>query len=388
MLNWMLYNVKEMFRDKANLFFILVFPILMVAILGNMLSELDNPDTPIGTIKIAAYIENPQSSSGAAANEHMGLLAESMAVSSFVETLSEHEGIDIVKTSGAEAARTDVKSGTADAAMIFHSPLSLEVTEGTDVYRNRAVMLISQSFSREYSAFKAAALHDPKAFTEIMEMNSGAIPDMSGLAIDKDLGVSRTMIDYYAVTMVIMIAFMGGGIGGASSMFIMRQDGSLRRLSASPRSRSRLFMESVIGGLPQSIIQAGVIMLLSIAFLGAHYARTWQGNMLIFAFFIVLGLAVGAVFMLIGLFVKVNPYIPILAILWALLFISGTFSKDMFIEGFSEYLPMSIAQQAVFDFTVFGRYGQLLMVMAVSAAVFGISCVIGSALYKRKETMF
>jgi ABC-2 type transport system permease protein len=391
MLNWMLMTFKELFRDRSSLFFVIVFPVLMVAILGNMLSELDNPDTAIGQIRIATFAE--ESAAGDASpgsvslEKHMGQNAETAAVSSFTDTLADHDGIEIVKAQSAEAAREKTMAGDTDASIIFSSPLSIEVSEGGDLYKNRAVLLIAQSFAREYAAFRTAALHDPESFIQIMQDNKGEIPAASGLAEDKDLGVSRTMIDYYAVTMIVMIIFMGGGISGATSMFQMRQDGSLRRICASPRSRTRLFLESVIGALPQSVIQAGIIMILSTGFLGANYAASWQGNLLLFAFFVILGLAVGAVFMVIGLFVKVNPYIPILALMWALLFISGTFSKDMLIPGLSEYLPMNIVQQAVFDLTIFGRPEQLLLVMGMSAAVLTVACVIGSALYKRKEIM-
>jgi ABC-2 type transport system permease protein len=322
---------------------------------------------------------------GTGTEEHMGLLAEAAAVSSFIDGLADSDGIEMTMAASAEAARSEAGSDGADVAMVFTSPLSIEVTEGGDVYKNRAAMLIAQSFAREYAAFKTAALSSPEVFAELAR---DGIPAVTGLVEDKDLGVSRSMIDYYAVTMIIMIIFMGGGISGASTTFLSRQDGSLRRVTASPRSRTRLFLDSVIGTLPQSMIQAGIVMVLSTAFMGATYASTWQGNLLIFGFFVLLSLAVAAVFLLVGLFVRVNPYIPLLAILWALLFVSGTFSKDMYIEGFSEYLPMTIAQQAIFDFTVFGRPEQLLNVLGISAVILFIACVIGSVLYRRKEIMF
>ena len=421
MFDWMLYNLKDLLRDKSNWFFVMIFPILMVFILGNMLAELDNSDSPIGTIRIAVYIdealdmsviedelgfaitEMPEGISGISpeaapageflagfpdtvqAAEHMGRIAEAQAVSTFIEGLAESEGIEITRASGASSARSEAKNGDADAAMIFSAPLSIEVTEGENIYKNRAALLIAQSFARQYAAFKTAALHSPELFMEIM--NDG-IPAFSDMTENKDLGVNRTMIDYYAVTMIVMIIFMGGGIGGASTTFIARQDGSLRRMSASPRSRTRLFLESVIGVLPQNLIQAGIVMVLSTVFMGAHYANTWQGNLLLFAYFIVIGLAVASVFMLMGLFMKINPYIPIMAVLWAMLFMSGTFSKDINIAGVTEFMPMNIIQRAAFDLTVFGRSEQVLLVMGVSGALLIITCAIGSALYKRKETMF
>ena len=421
MFDWMLYNAKDLVRDRSNIFFVMIFPILMVFILGNMLAELDNADSPIGTINIAVYsdealdvttLENdlglaindwPEGASdigsgavvdeellagltgGMPVSEHMGKIAEAQAVSSFISGLAESEGIEITRSADAPSARAEAETGSADAAMIFRSPLSIEVTEGGNIYKNRAALLIAQSFARQYAAFKTAALHSPEIFTNLSQDGTAAFSDMTE---DKDLGVSRTMIDYYAVTMIVMIIFMGGGIGGASTTFLARQDGSLRRMSASPRSRARLFIESVIGALPINIIQAGIVMVLSTVFMGAHYANTWQDNLLLFVFFLVIGLTVSSVFMLAGLFMKINPYIPIMAVLWAMLFISGSFSKDIYIEGVTGFMPMNIIQRAAFDLTVFGRSEQVQLVMGVCAIIFAVACVIGSALYKRKETMF
>jgi ABC-2 type transport system permease protein len=212
--------------------------------------------------------------------------------------------------------------------------------------------------------------------------------DLSALVADKDLGVSRSMMDFYAVTMIVMIAFMGGGIGGAFTMYQARKDGLLRRMVCSPRSRTRLFLEAVVGVIPQNILQALIVMILSTVFLGVHYAKTWQENLLLFAFFIVVGMAVTAVFMLIGLFVRVNPYMPLMGGLWALLFMSGSFSKDMVIDGVSEYLPPNIIQRAAFDLTLFGRAEQMWTVMAVCGALLAFACALGVVIFRKKEIVF
>ena len=391
MFEWMLNNTRTLFPEKSSLFFSLIFPIMMVFVLGNMLSELDNPDTPIGTIRIAYCIEEEDpvkaeydeyEYESVAAN--MGRIAEATAVRAFTDALADNDNIETVKVSDLDAARAEVDSGRADAAMIFETPLRISIAEGKDIYKNRAVNLIAQSFARSYAAFKAAAIHNPAIYMEIAEKG---MSDFPGLTADKDLGVKRSMMDFYAVTMIVMIAFMGGGIGGASEMFFGRQNGSLRRATASTRSRARMFIETVLGVIPQNIMQTLIVMVPAALFLGAHYAKTWQENLLLFAFFILLGVAVSAVFMLIGLFVRSNPYMPIMALLWSLLFLSGTFSKDMSIKGFSEFLPMNIAQRAAFDLTMFGRPEQLLSMMGVCAIIILASCLLGSVLFKRKEIM-
>jgi ABC-2 type transport system permease protein len=469
MFDWMRLNLFDIIRDKSTLFFMVIFPIVMVFILGNMLSSLDNPDSPIGTIRIAVYTDEApvqatqgdgssvlqgggqgdealseaevsaiqgdgssvlpdggqggKAQSGAEVSATQGdgssvlpdggqggealsgagtfgpggvydaelieRFAEAQAVSSFGDGLADSDGVEIVKAETPETARAAATArdgeSLADTAMIFHTPLSIEITEGEDIYKNRATELIAQSFARQYAAVKTAAFHSPEFYAELTQ---NGMPAADGLVEDKDLGVSRTMMDYYAVTMIVMIIFMGGGIGGASQTYLSRQDGSLRRMTASPRSRARLFIESVIGALPQSVIQAGIVMALSTTLMGAHYAAAWQDNLLLFVYFIILSIAVTAVFMVVGLFVKINPYIPILVVMWALLFMAGTFNKESTIPGFTEYLPMNIAQRAAFDLTVFGRSDQVLLVMAVSGIVIVVTCAIGSLLYRRKETMF
>ncbi|MDR3364872.1 MAG: ABC transporter permease [Clostridiales Family XIII bacterium] len=373
MFEWMSCHTKNFVRDKSALFFSLIFPIVLVVLLGNMLAELDNPDTPVGTIGIAYSIETTEP-------------YETQAARAFVDSLAGNGGIALAEARDAGEARADAASGAADAAIIFESPLRIRIAEGGDLYKNRAVTMIAQGFAREYASFAAIASLAPERLEGLAA--AGLREDGLALIADKDLGVTRSMMDYYAVTMVVMIAFMGGGIGGASSTYFSRQDGSLRRVTASPRGRARLFLESVVGVLPQNILQVLIVMVPSALFLGAHYARAWQENLLLFAFFILLGTAVSAVFMLVGLFIRVNPFTPLMALLWCLLFLSGSFSKDIHIEGFSEYLPMSIAQRAAFDLTVFGRPGQLLLVMAACAAILAASCAIGSLVFRKKEVMF
>jgi len=359
MFEWIIRHVRELQREKSDMFFALVFPIAMVFILGNMLAELDNPDTSIGTIHIAYHYDT-----------------ETSAVRMFIDALAEHDGVTVSEAANAE------EMGDADAMMVFGSPLSISIAEGEDPYKNRAAMLMAQSFSQEYAAYAAVAGRSPEAFAELL---APGLTEFPSLTADKDLGVQRSMMDYYAVTMIVMIAFMGGGVGGAGDTFHARQNGALRRVSASPRGRARLFLESVVGLVPLNIMQTVMIMVPSVLFFGAHYAQAWHDNILLFAFFILLGLAVSSVFMLVGLFIRINPAMPIMAIMWSLLFLSGTFAREMTIEGFSEYLPMNIAQRAVFDLTLFGRYDQLLLAMGGCAVVLAVACAVGSALFRRKE---
>jgi hypothetical protein len=89
--------------------------------------------------------------------------------------------------------------------------------------------------------------------------------------------------------------------------------------------------------------------------------------------------------LLIGIFVRFNPTLLLMPIMWPMLFLCGTFSKDITIAGVSEYLPPTIIQQAAFDLTLFGQTSRAISVLLVSLVLIVISTVIGSVLFNKKE---
>jgi ABC-2 type transport system permease protein len=368
--------IRDYYRDATSLFFGLIFPLVMVAGLGNMLTNYDNPDARIDAIKIACYAET-------------GTTAAQTA-DVFTDALGKADGIEIAPAKSARDAERSVDDKEADVAMIFDGEMNVTVYEGDDSIKNRAAGMIAKGFARESAAYLAAysslGASDPNRIAAF-EKRLGALADEQG-ALTADMGHEgreQSMMDFYAVTMVIMICFMGSGIGGASSMFMMRREGLLRRLTVSPRRGGAIFLESVLGGIPGNLAQAAAVMVPATLFLGARYAADPAGNALLFAFFVLLGTTVMAAFMLLGVFMKVNPYLPVMAILWTMLFLSGSFARQMNIPGVSEYLPMNIANRAAFELTMFGRTDPLLTLMAVLAAILAASCLAGSLLMKRKE---
>jgi ABC-2 type transport system permease protein len=373
MLRIALQGIRDYYRDGSALFFGLIFPIVMVACLGNMLAGLDDPDAKIETIKAGYY-----------ANEDA-----KQAADTFVNALKEIDSMELTPEKSESAAGRSVETKKTDVAFIFADGPAIKVYEGGDSIKNRAALMTAKSFVRESAAYTAAfttlgktAPHNIAQLTEKLSAPAGG---QSGLIADKKHdGRTQTMMDFYAVTMVIMICFMGSGIGGASGMYLLRREKILDRLSVSPRRGETIYLGNVLGCVPGSLMQTAAVMLPSVLFLGARYASTPADNLLLFAFFTLLGTTVSAAFMLLGLIMKINPYLPVMAVLWTMLFISGSFSKEISIPGVTEYMPMNIMNRAAFDLTLFGRPGQILTVMAVLAVILAASCAAGSLFIKRK----
>ncbi|MDR0851041.1 MAG: ABC transporter permease [Clostridiales Family XIII bacterium] len=355
-------------RDKANLFFIVLFPSLLVFMLGNLLAFLDNPDEAINPMEIRYTIQTEN-------------VDEVAAIDAFLEAFSEIDQITFVEAEDFDAVKEAVRSENASAGILFTEPIGIEIFEGSDSIQNRAVKLIFKGYARQAGALTAIAQTAPERLPETVDaIFSGA----GGLLADHDLGYSRTMLDYYAVTMIVMIIFMGSTTGGAEDLFSERKNHTLARIIASPKNRTNIYIQKVIAQLPQNLMQTAIVMIVSIAVFHVHYADTFRGNLLLMLMLILAGMAVSALFMILGMILKFNPTAIIMPLAWVILFISGTFSKEVSISGFTEYSPAFLIQSAAFDLTVFGRDEKCLIVIVICVAVLILSTVAGALLFRRK----
>jgi ABC-2 type transport system permease protein len=403
-----LQGIRDYYRDGSALFFGLIFPIVMVASLGNLLADMDNPDYSIGEIKIGYYAQaDGESDSRTDGEANARTNGESdaqtddeansqtndettQAAAVFVNALGQIDGIKLIEEKSEAAAKKSVTNKDADVAMVFTGNTNVKVYEGGDNIKNRTASMIAKGFVRESAAYTAAyeavAAEDPQKIQGLTDRLAARTADGDALTTDRKFdGRTQSMLDFYAVTMIIMICFMGGGIGGASGMYFARREGLLRRIAASPRRSISIFFENIIVYVPVNIVQTLAIMLPATLLFGAHYAAAPADNILLFAFSVLLGTTVGAVCMLIGLFMKSNPYIPFMAVMWTLLFISGSFNKEILIPGVSEYLPMNIMNRAAFDLTLFGQSGPMLTLIVILAVILAASCLAGSLVIRRKE---
>jgi len=401
---------KEVLRDKASMFFVAVFPVLLVFILGTMLASLDNPDSVIKPMTVAYYVDSD--------NPEVKWTAEAI-----IGEFDDIDQVNFVASSNPALAKAQLETGELTALVIFKEPLSLEIHEGLSGIQNKAVYSIFTSIARIYGCLASVmsfelldglpSLSDGSAIDLLLLEQTiqqgtkpgttpgttpGIVSGTTGLSVpdisaafdgsrvqEKNYGVTRTMIDYYAITMIVMMFFMGSFFSGAMTLYQSRKDGTLKRILVSPQSRSSIYLQYAVSMVPINLFQIAIIMAVSSLLFGAHYAATWQLNLLLFAMLFAVSLACSCTSMILGMFIKFNPIILLMPVMWPMLFLCGTFSKEIFIPGVSDYLPPTIIQQAAFDITLFGSTSRGISVLLVSVALVLISTVIGAALFSKKD---
>ena len=194
------------------------------------------------------------------------------------------------------------------------------------------------------------------------------------------------MVDYYAITMMTMLSFTSIMLG-TSCLITERQDKTIRRLKIAPINQVKLFLSKIFGLLPQIILKISILMILSVLFFGANYASNLLDNLYLFLMFTVLTFAVILVGAVYGLFVNVNPMATIFPVLWIMMFISGTYSKEIFIDGITQAMPIYQIQEAAFDLAIFGNYDKANTVIAVCVIISAVLLVIGAVEFSRREEL-
>ncbi len=365
MLQIIIKEMKDFLREKTNLFFFLMFPTVLVFLLGNLLGSMDQAEEAVGEIKIHYLVDTDQE-------------IQSIVIEGFVKALEDEKNISFERTKDLETSKSLAGRDEITAVVEFiGEPMQINIYEGTNHIKNRTVGAIMTGFVQMNKSYFAIGKTLPNAL-------AGVSTEQADYVKQKDLGVNRTMLDYYAVTMMVMVCFMSVILGSAAYS-VERQNKTINRLLIAPKHKAVLFLSKVLGLVPQVIIQIAIIMVCSVFIFHANYASSFLDNIYLFVTFFLVTITMVSIGVVLGLVLKTNPMAVIFPVLWVMMFISGTYSKEVNISGVTERMPIYKIQEAVFDLTVFGRYGKCNRINLSCILITIIMLSIGAYIFSKKE---
>lgn len=358
-------EIKEFYRNPVNIFMGLLFPVLLVFFLGTMLQSLDIADYNIGEISVEYSVSE----------------ADDMAANSFVSFLDGIEMIKSKQTEDKESSLALTDSGELDAYIELKSG-EIKLYSGKNAIAMRALSSILNSYIAVSDTYYKIAMSDPMMLMKLGDNNS------EQTYVEQDgLGINRSMMDYYAVCMAVMMIFMSHIIMGGETFNDEKKTCTMSRLYISPLGRVKIFFGKIIGILPAAVMGNLTIMLFSAFVFGAHYCDNFGGNLLLFMMLNCCSMASVALGILIGLVIKAPPEGIVMPFAWSMLFFSGSFSKEIFFEGFSNNLPPYIVQQAAFSLTLYNEPSGALTVIAVSLGLCAVFVALGSLVFAKKKAV-
>lgn len=353
MLNVILNEIRSCFRSGSTLFFSILFPSLCTFFLGTLLENIEVSDSVVGELNIAYCVEDG------------GYSADTFE--EFILSLEEESVISAVKITPTELKNAAEKYSAA----VELNGSEITIYNGSNAVQNRTVKALIDGYNQTAAAYMSVALSNPQALGSI-ELSEDSFVQ------PHDFGRTRTMMDYYAVAMTVVIVFFGSCIAGASTYSDEHSNNTINRLTAAPISKTAVYFGKILGHLPLVLVQVGTVMIVSTLFFGAHYCSTFEENLLLFAMFVCSSLALLAVGVLLNLLFPKMPSMPVLMpIIWVMLFYSGVFQKDMSIKGVSDFFPSRIILDAAFDLTSFSRPERAVSVTVWSLIIFAALIAIG-----------
>ncbi len=366
MFNIIIKETKEFIREKSYLFFFLLFPAILVFLLGNLLQSTDVAEEAIGAIKIQYLIDTQDP-------------YQEGVIESFIQRMGEEGNISVTRAEDLEKAKVLAGEDKITAAVLFTgNPLEIKVYEGTNRVKNRTVEAIMNGFIQTDKTIAAVIKTAPQALATLSTQEEE-------YAVEKDLGYSRSMIDYYAVSMAVMISFMSM-ITGANAFMNERQNKTINRLIIAPQNRVSMFLQKVIGMLPQTILQVAVIMGISITVYGAHYGAGISEVSYLFLMFVAITFCMISLGVILGLLLKkISPFVLIMSVLWIMMFFGGTYSKELYVPGVTNHMPNYIFQQAAYQLSVFGRFELVTQVIVICLIITAAAMMVGAAIFYNKE---
>lgn len=365
------YMIIRNFRDRKSLALTVLFPILLILILGTALSKIYSPGT-LERVKVAFVSEDK----GALSAEFSAFLnkSEIKELLDVQTTGSYRAGMELVKTKQVEALIYIDKTYTSAAMSGGKAKIQI-FEEGTDKVNASILQNLVDSFSN--GANTIMARRDMGASGQYV--NTDMIKSMP---ITEKGNVPKA-IDYYAVTMLAMILMYGT----MYACFGMAEDKDTKtyiRIKSSPTKDYENFIGKTLGIMLTLIIQVVII----IVFTKVAYHVNWGTNI---GMVLLLSLIFSAFATALGIFAyavtsntaRASGILNILAVV--LTFISGGYAKiadtGSMLNKVAAYVPNKMFQTAMFNTIYGGSIAEtrscILELIAITAVLFIIASTAG-----------
>lgn len=259
------YNLARMFRERTNLFFVLVFPLLIIALLGAQFGDRGTPEIGIaGDGELAARAAERIDESGAA---HVRWVGSERELRDLVgdETLP----VGVAVPPDAEATLRDGEQPR----------ITLLLGSGDDVSTLQGV--VTRAFSAEAAVSGvvgqlAATTDAPEA--EVSQAVSQLANDLPPIEVENALAGGGEVdevefgFDQVAVGMLLLFVFLNT-LTGAAELVQSRTEGVSRRMVATPTSLRTIVVGEGLGRWGIGLFQAAYIMVASAVLFGVEWGH-------------------------------------------------------------------------------------------------------------------
>ncbi|VXC23362.1 ABC transporter permease [Arthrobacter sp. 9AX] len=247
-------EVRRFLRDRSNIFFVFIFPLLLILLLGSQFGANS------GQARVAL--------SGGTGTELEKALAGQL----------EEDGIQVSKA-GAEAVRDQLSRGRTDVGIFIHDddatayaggqPAALDVVAASQsaaqavLQQVRASVQVVSTERRQQSVLESAGVGVPEAVAALEQSRNSVEPPRVEVVDTNDVtqafqGLGR--FDLGAAQQLLLFVFLSS-LTGAATLIKARRLGVIARVMAAPVSSWQALAGQALGRFGIAAVQGGYIMI-------------------------------------------------------------------------------------------------------------------------------
>lgn len=372
-LNVIYYTFLRNIRDKSSLLMMIAFPIVLILILGTALD---------GAFKVSS-IEKPLVYY---VNEDKGTLGR--AFDNYIKCRDISDIVNVKTPASIESAKSAIKNGDAEGLIYIGNDYTKNMTEN----KKSQIEVFATDYSKKYSSIinsiTASFITRANTISTIKSKNSTVeykfYKNIDEMPLSTQ-GKTPRAIDYYSVTMLVMIIMYGINYG----TYAYEEDKFNHtdiRINISSINKVEYLSGKTIGNILTLFIQALIVIL----FTKYVYKANWNGSIWItlYTCFIISVFAFGFG-MLISSLTRDNKLSNVIVsiIVPFFTFISGGYTpivKGRLIDILSNLSPNTLAQRAMFN-NIYGGNSELIYKSLASLTILSLIVFILLPLAERRK---
>jgi ABC-2 type transport system permease protein len=355
--NIMIKEIKGTFRDKMSISVMILFPIVLMSILGFAFSSTFEGGFKANDIKVI-YYNAGEGEISSAFDEF--IKAGQEAGIEFVRADDKQKGINAVRN--AEYANFILLDG--DGIMVYKNDMD-------DIYSNIVESMLS-GFVDRYKAISIIARENPIMLADILEDDSYDFADVVSLDGERQ----PASMDYYSVTMLTLIVLYAS-ITGMHGVDNERTRKTGNRMLASPIRKYEILIGKLLGIFIATLVQTIIVFLFSRYILGAYWGTNIIAVFLIIMSEVLFSISIGIG---LGFVIKngnagmgvVQTLIPFIAFLGGAYVPLDTMNSEM-LTRVSVISPVRWTNAAIFGIIFAKDYSTMpvaLLINILTAALF------------------
>lgn len=357
-------------RDIRGNILMILFPIVLILILGTALSPLFDSGIDLGYIELVYTDE---------ADPYL-----SSAYREFRQELSKEFGIEFIATDDAKEAISKIADGGQSSYIYLTDRQEIRLYKNERyAFEANLIEAMTRTFVEKYNLYKELATKVPDKLESAMAME---IPDLVAV---KSLDGKRNIasMDYYAITMLTLILLYSA----STSAHSVKREQLLKtgnRLLVSPVKKYEIFTGQVLGAISITVLQGLIVLAFSSFILNAYW-----GDKPHLVIMVIISEAVMAVSIGIGLsyVIKnvatlsgiINTIIPIMVLLGGGYVPFEVLGES--IQKISVISPIRWTNQALFRLVYDQDTSYIFIAVAINLAIAAIFIIYASLAYRRED---